>query len=257
MKFLLRVLFLAALLAPGLAAAQEPVGCTDVRGGISSPIAIVQVNDICLDLSGRIVQSGKLFVLDTELTVDDLATIDLNVIFNPDPFITFTAATTNLVAGPTTFAFLFGTPIVPDFYTTASSSAGVTVTNSPLSAVTVDNSAIHPFYVSGYGTNGLVPTNLGVDIGTDPCTAAGTAPDTTVCDQGDATNTFAPAFYDNLEALLTYTQTGIATAASWTGSVILEVGEQQVPEPATVTLLAISSLALGVVGFARRRRHQG
>lgn len=257
MRFLLRVLVLAALLVPGLAAAQEPPPCL-VGDASESPIAIVQVNGVCIDLSGRIQQEGKLFILDTSLTVGDIATIELDVTMNPDPFITFGTTTTNLGAAPVTYAFLFGTPIVPGNYNFASSSGGVTVTTIEGEA-TVDNSVIYPTYISGYGTVGFVPTNLGVDLGTGPCTADGlpVLPDTEVCSQGTTSNTFPPTFFNNLEALLTYTQEGLASVASWSGAVILDQREQEVPEPATMTLLALSSLALGVVGYARRRRHQG
>ena len=255
MSWLFRVLLLAALMVPGVAAAQVGDACT-VQGGIKSPIALVSVNGVCIDLSGSITQDGKVSFLNVEdFPLGDVATLDIFATFNPDPFITFGATTTNLVAGPITYAFLFGTPIVPGFYNTASSTGGVTVTNAPGGALTVDNSVIFPTYISGYGTVGLVPTNLGVDLGTDPCTAPGPALSTTVCSQGTASNTFAPTFYDNLEALLTYTQTGIGPAA-WTGGVTLD-DDPSVPEPVTFTLLAVSSFALGVVGLARRRRRQG
>jgi len=252
MSWLLRVLLLAALMVPGVAAAAVVAPCTP-QEAIKSPIALVSVNGSCIDLSSFIKGNGKSSVLDVKgLLIPDVATLDLLAAFNSDPFITFGATTTNLVAGPVTYAFLFGTPIVPGFYNTASSTGGVSVTNSPGGAFTVDNSVIFPTYISGYGTVGLVPTNLGVDLGTAPCTAPGPALSTTVCSQGTASNTFAPTFYDNLEALLTYTATGLGVA-SWTGGVTLD-DDPSVPEPATLTLLAVSSFALGVVGLARRRR---
>ncbi len=49
-------------------------------------------------------------------------------VFDTDPFITFGATTTNSIAGTVTYAFLFGTPIIPGFYNAAHSTGGVTVT---------------------------------------------------------------------------------------------------------------------------------
>ncbi len=257
MSWLFRVLLLAALLVPGAAAAQVVDECTRVRGGIESPIALLSVNGVCIDLSDSITLDGKLFALDTIVQLA-AAIVDIEAVFNQDPFITFGVATTNLIPGPLTYSFLFATPIVPGVYNTASSTGGVTVTNAPGGALSVANSGIYPTYISGYGTVGIAPTNLGVDLGTAPCTATGPSLSTTVCNQGSASNTFAPTFYDNLEALLTYTQTGLGSVA-WSGGVTLDVTrtDTAVPEPVTVTLLAVSAFALGVVGLARRRRRQG
>ena len=258
MSWLFRVLLLAALMVPGVAAAQVGDGCA-VRGGITSPIALVSVNGVCIDLSSSIAVGDKVSTLNLQdVSLLGVSILDITATFNEDPFITFGAATTNVVAGPITYAFLFGTPIVPGFYDTASSTGGVSVSNTPGGDITVDNSAVYPTYISGYGTVGAVPTNLGVDLGTDPCAALGPGLATTVCGQGTVSNSFAPTFYDNLEALLTYTQTGLGTAA-WSGTVSLDVSRPgtSVPEPVTVTLLAVSAFALGAVGIARRRRRQG
>lgn len=256
MIWLFRVLLLAALMVPAVATAQVADPCA-VRGGITSPIALVSVNGECINLTDFIAPvTDKTFLLTVnDLVIPDVAVIDATALFNVDPFITFGATTTNLVAGETTFAFLFGTPIVPGLYNTASSTGGVSVTSGPLNAVTVDNSAIFGTYISAYGTVGSAPTNLGVDLGTEPCTAP--APlSTDTCTQGSTSTTFAPTFYDNLEALLTYTQSGVATVASWSGGVTLDFTREDtsVPEPMTVTLLAVSAFALGAVGIARRRR---
>jgi hypothetical protein len=252
MKVAFRILVLMAVLLPSVAGAVT-LPCTDVSG--ASPIAQVSVSDQCIDVSDNIrTVDGKTWTLDTTVETS-AATIHLQATYNEDPFITFGATTTNLSAGPTTFAFLFGTPIVPGVYTDASSTAGVSVT-TPGGTATVDNSGIFPTYVSGYGTLGLVPTNLGVDLGTGPCTASGAGVTTTVCAFGPTSSTFAPTSYDNLEALLTYTQTQEGSVASWSGAVSLDLVLPSVPEPASTGLLALFGLALGVAGFVRQRQRQ-
>jgi len=247
------------LLMPSLAFSAEIVcGRSDNQIEAIAPTraaASVLVNDEKIDLSECIIQVGKFFQLQARFATAS-AFGNVTALFNTDPFISFGATTTNLVAAPTTFSFLFGTPIVPGFYSKATSTGGVTVTNGlggTTTATTVATSVVYPTYISGYGTLGLVPTNLGVDLGTLPC-VAGPAPPftaTKTCSQGTTSSSFAPAFYDNLEALLTYTQDDIASVASWSGAVTLEAA---VPEPASLTLLTMGAFLVGVGGYIRRRR---
>ena len=166
-------------------------------------------------------------------------------------FIIFGAAVTQVGPGPTTYAFLFGTPITPEFYSYATSIAQVTVTPAPGGQqATVDVSPIYPTYVSGYGTVGAVPTNLGVDLGSAQCMAVG-GPVT--CQFPLVSNTFAPAFFDGLEALLTFQVTGEGAVVAWTGRVTLETSAPaNAPEPATMLLMATGMIA--AAGARRRRR---
>ena len=258
------VLVVAALLAPGAAGAQGggdvvcttppppvQIAPTQLPFPIPIPGAAVMVNGLILDLTQCLVDHGKRISLGASFFTPS-ASGTVTALFDPDPFISFGATTTTLVPGPVTFAFLFGTPVVAGSYTAATSTGGVTVTNGAGGTATVATSLVHPTYISGYGSLAAVPTNLGVDLGTLPCTAGPGVPFTvtTVCGQGLATNTFAATPYDNLEALLTYTQTDVAAVASWSGAVTLSA---IVPEPASLALLATGALVTGM-GVAFRRR---
>lgn len=219
--------------------------------GISSPFAWAFVNNVCTDLSRWIIgatQAGTWSMTTPTLEVGG-TTLKVRASFDGDPFISFGATTTNLSGSNTTFAFLFGTPIIPGFYASATSTGGVTVTDGVAGNTTVSTSGVYPKYISGYGSLGFAMTNLGVDLGTASCNASG-APlaVTTVCNQGSLGSSFAPASYDNLEALLTYRQDDRASVASWSGAVTLTA----TPEPATIGLFGFGLVVIG--GFAKRRR---
>jgi hypothetical protein len=218
----------------------------------SLPLLYVCVSDVCLDLSGAlrpIEGDGKVMYSAENLPVliPDLAQLSITALYDPDPSIVFSVTSLNLVPGPLPFAFLFGQSIVPGLYNFAASTGGLSVTNSANATATVTPSDVYPSYISGYGTVALAPTNLGVDLGTAPCEAGPGAPTTTVCNQGTTSNTFPSTFFDNLEALLTYTQDGAGSVAAWTGSVTLEE-RRVVPEPVLLGLFAT-----GVIGFGWRR----
>jgi hypothetical protein len=250
----------AVAFAPATAVAQGGLptctpgvtGKPGIAAGLTSPFIWAFVNNVCTDLSAYIVVQtpGKIWTLNTPTIDLGAGSVQLTATFNADPFISFGSTTINL-SGTNTYTFLFGTPITPGLYTNASSTGGVTVTDGLRGNTTVTTSSVHPTYISGYGTVGSTPTNLGVDLGTAPCTASGTPLQvTTVCNQGTLTSSFAPTFYDNLEALLTYTQNDDASVVSWSGAVTLTTSVT--PEPATMALFGTGLLLVG--GFATRRR---
>lgn len=243
-----------------------PVGvAADVTANaLAAPmvLAVARLGEttVCTDVSSMVRVSGKLWSLTaTGISIGGLGRADLTVTANQDPFLNFGATTMNMVAGPVTYAFLFGTPIVPGQYNNATATGGVSVTNGPSATGgqttgSVTAPGIAPTFISGYGTLGATATNLGVNLGTAPCTATG-APSqvTTTCNYGTIASNFAPTTYDNLEALLTYNQTGLNSVASWSGAVTLNA-VSTVPEPTTVALLGSALLMLGAGRMAVRRR---
>jgi hypothetical protein len=235
------------------AAAQATPGCQR-PARLEVPLVFVTVNGQCLDLSGFVARAvgGKGWNLLTSVNLAG-ARVDLRATFNPDPSVSFSSTTVNTTSAPMTFAVLFGTPIVPDFYTQALSNGSLSIT-SATGTTTISNSAF-PAFVSGYGTNGLAATDLGVNVGTSPCTVTGTLA-TRTCNLGSASGTFAPAFYDNLEAFLTYTQDNLGSTATLSGDVTLDAVTQvtPTPEPSELVLLGTGLSALG--GWASRRRRR-
>jgi hypothetical protein len=213
------------------------------------------VPEVCAEFEFEL-GDRKVISFERSLTLGGLANILVFGEYNTDPFVSFGVTTTTIVPGPVVFSFLFGTPIVPDFYNTATSTGSLTLTPAVTDAL-VENSVVYPTYISGYGTLGAVPTNLGVDLGTADCSApALTGAET--CPQGSTTNTFPLTFYDNLEALLTYSQTGLLSVADWDGMVELTNDPAgpggRVPEPASMLLVATGAVAALI---KRRSRPSG
>lgn len=249
---LLHVLPALLLATPVSALAQASLPGCERPASLEAPFVFVAVNGECTDLSSLItpLAGATGWTLTTRLTLA-ASIIDLHATFDPDPSVTFGGTTTNLTSAATTYAFLFGLPVVPDFYSSASSMLRLLAT-SVTGITTVANSATYPAFLSGYGTVGSELTNLGVDLGTTSCVAAGT-PGSSTCDYGSASNTFAPTYYDNLEALVTYTQDNAASTVTFDGDVTLNAAEVVTPTPEPATLALVGTGILVLAGTRRRR----
>lgn len=250
-KCLLLALPALLLTAPASSSAQIDLPGCQRPATLVAPFAFVAVNGQCADLSGVIRPRVGLpgWSLDTHLTLAG-SIIDLHAVFEPDPSLTFGGSTINPTSAATTYAFLFGTPVVPDFYSSASSTLRLSAT-SVTGTTTVANSATYPAFLSGYGTVGSELTNLGVDLGTASCVASGT-PGSATCDFGSTANAFAPTYYDNLEALLTYTQDNAASTVGFDGDVTLNAAEVVTPTPEPATLMLLGTGLLVLTGIRRR-----
>lgn len=227
-------------------------GCS-APSAATAPFLQVFVNGACTDLSSSLIPTAPgVWNLNTTLSLTN-ATVKLNAQFQSDPFISFSAATTNVTPGTISYAFLFGTPVLPGMYTSASSSGGVSVSPGAGQNTTVSPGTIYPAFISGYGTNGPFATNLNVDVGTTACVATGTA--TATCNFGTNNSAFSPTFFDNLEALLTYNQNDIGSAAGFSGRIDLNAeSTSTVPEPTELSMLVTGLFALGGVLRVQRRR---
>jgi hypothetical protein len=253
-----------ALAIPVGARAQGGVEVVCTGGNDTGPLAVApsfialgNVGGQTFSLLQCLRVTGKVAVLNASFTTP-LAFGEVHATFNSDPFINFNLATTALVPGPTFMQFTFGTPIVPALYTNATSSLGGSVT-AGIGAGSATNVGIIPFLTANGTVAGIpippsTPGNLGVDIGVGPCTTAvpPALPTTVNCPAVPAAgaNAFAPTFYDDLDATVTYNQSGVLSQVAFNGRVDLFTA---VPEPTSVALTITSLLTLAGVARSRRR----
>jgi len=240
------VLSAAVLVAPRPAHAGTVTNSCSALDKVTSLYMAVVVNGSCINLSGFITQGKKPGTAQAvgTLTIGS-QDISFNAFWYADPFVSFTFGSINALAGAVSYTAIFSTPIVPGLY----SYAEATLAGSVIGASgTVINSGGQSTFLTGSAFNAGNQTNLGVGVGTGPCTAP-----TMNCGNGSASNTFAPATFNMLAATLAYTQNGAGTTVSFVGRVDLLATPpvSNVPEPSTYALVAIGLAAVGVV---RRRR---
>lgn len=242
------------LLVPAAVGAQStsPLTCLGT-GDVAPPsralFARLVVGGSTLDLTPCLRGAGKVHTLSATFFLAGVSSGTINATYDEDPFINVALASTNIGAGPTDYTFFFSTPIVGGVYTNAISSLSGSLTAGATEGTLTNQPGPIPF-LRGYGTNNGAPTGLGVDIGVATC-ATTTSVNCPAAPAAGA-NAFAPTFYNDLEAELSYRQGGAGSQAAFTGRV--EIFTSTVPEPATLALFATGAVVLGAGTLARRRR---
>ena len=250
------VMITAIMLVPTAAHAGDVPICTvgvNPFAFTNVPAIGVCVNNVLFTLK-EFTGTGKPYTMSSATrSFNTGGTFTLSAIFNNDPFVSFTFSSVVLPRfGVVTFDVWFNTPVVGGPYNRASSAATLNVTADGTNASALVNNGAYPSYISGYGD----ATNLNVNTGSGPCSAAtaGAATTaTTTCTPPGASASFAPISPSVLTSRLSYTQSagnGQSTAA-WTG--IVSLTSTTVPEPATLSLIVAGFLAIGAVRFRRGR----
>jgi hypothetical protein len=215
-----------------------------------------------IDLSEFIVQDPTtgLFGFPVTRVPDNLlgglaTNVTVGATINPDPFIIFALAGTNLTAAPLFFGLHIDTPIALDGTIDASSSIAYTLTDggtAPSGSVTLTAS---PNATVAVFTDLFPLTNKGVDIGptvtatavaNPPCTAL--VGNTANCGPFATANTFvlpAPATIMNADLGLF-----ISAFDAFSLSGRVDQNESVVPEPASLLLIGT-----GLLGLAAWRRY--
>lgn len=162
--------------------------------------------------------------------------------------ISFGFTAVNLSPGPVPFHVAYGSAITPDLYAFASVEGSVLVTPG-LTGTGTASLNLQPNFVTAVGVDGFTATEL-VATGLGPCVAVRVP---TLCNFALVTASFAPTFYNELQALLSFTlDGGVGAQAEFSGEAHLEVAPPQTPEPSSLCLLATA--AAGAWRARRRSR---
>ena len=246
----------AMILAPNVARAGDLLSCS---AGVN-PFAATTVPAISVCVNNQLhvftgfSGTGKPYSLaSVTRPLGTGASFTLSAIYNNDPFVSFTFSSTLVPGfGVVNFDVYLTTPVVGGGYTNASSAGTLSVTANGLNANALVTNGAYASYISGYAN----ATNLNVNTGSGPCSAATTGAATTAttaCNLPGASSSFAPISPSLLSSRLSYAQSAGSgsSTASWTG--IVNLTSTTVPEPATLSLLFVGFLAVGAVRFRRGR----
>lgn len=267
MKKIMRKLLVLTVLTLGLAGTIAPVyAVPGLVCGENCHVSLKIGNLEPIDLSGLISQNptSGLFGFPSTPVPSNLlgglaSNVSVAVTINPDPFIVFALAGTNLTAAPLFFGLHIDTPIALSGTIDATSSIAYTLTDggtTPNGSVTLTPSpnptdvAVFTDFVLGFPI-----VNKGVDVGplvtatavaAPPCTALVGTPGTATCGPFAEANTFAlpgPATIMNADI-------GLFISPFDTFSLSGRVDQNVIPEPASILLIGT-----GLLGLAAWRRY--
>ncbi len=195
--------------------------------------------------------SGKTIWLVPDFTVQTGAfMVELSdTILNPDPSIAYGLAVTDFGA-PSTFLFVFATPIVPTGFPNSTVRSSVVGGLTDMSGDGVSLTPTGPLLQ----VNDLIAplTNMGVDVGlgvTFPAAIAGSFYGYGAYAEGPIAGP-VPGPWTGMQITVSFDLSGGGDIAVLTGSAFIE--EFIIPEPGT--MMAGGVLALGIAGFVWRRR---
>jgi hypothetical protein len=236
----------AGTLAPG---ATSPQAC------VSIVVDDRSVNPICAGVG----ENGDFeFSIGNAILIEDnegrtLASItSLSFGGNVDPTIGYAIGLIDFGA-PSTFSFLFSTPVVSVPYTSAFQTYSISLTDAATDGASATPAAPNANIQRAFAGVGVPNTNLGVDVGT-ACTDGPGAPASAACGPNELTSFFAPTPYDTLQIRTAFQGSGGGDLFSVNGRADLtqDTNGSGVPEPTTVLYSGIGLIGI-VVGLRRRR----
>lgn len=189
--------------------------------------------------------------LDGELNLSNLAGELLGTVNmlsfggNVDPSLGYAIAVTDFGA-PSTFSFVFSTPVVSAAYGQAFQTFSASLTD----AAAGDGASATPVAPEtniqrAFAGVGAATVNLGVDVG-PACIDPPGAPSSASCPASEATALFAPTVYDILSVRVDFTGSGGGDLISMNGRAdLLELND--VPEPSSSLTIGLGFMAMALV----------